>query len=75
MSIEFTAEHGIEYVRADLLSTARAEARREALEESLSAVRALGYPVGAGDGNTRVIGTSADAEMVIRSLIEKEGGK
>ncbi len=59
----------------DLLSTARAEARREALEEALQAVRALGHPVGAGDGETRVIGTSADAEIVIRSLIETEDGK
>jgi len=64
-----------EYVRADLVATARAEARREALEEAAAVVRRIGYPAGSADGDTRIVGTSVDAEAAICALMEKEGGK
>lgn len=65
----------VEYIRADLVSAARAEARREALEEAAAVVRRIGYPAGSADGDTRIVGTSVDAEAAICALMEKEGGK
>lgn len=53
-----------EYVRADLVATARADARREALEEAVAAAdhMELAHP------HLRVA-------PAIRALAEKEGGK
>ncbi len=62
----------VEYIRADLVSAALTEARREVLEEAAAAVRRIGSPAGAADGDTRIVGTSVDAEVAIRALMEKE---
>lgn len=50
-------------------------ARREALEEAAAAAEAVGRPVGSGDGNTYIPGSSADAARAIRAIIAREEKK
>ncbi|WP_338881494.1 hypothetical protein WHX56_13920 [Achromobacter veterisilvae] len=53
----------------------RAEARNAALEEAAQAAARVGRPVGAGDGDTYVPGTSADAARAIRALKQPQADK
>ncbi|MDQ0506007.1 hypothetical protein QOZ94_002811 [Xanthobacter agilis] len=79
---EFTAYSGVEYIRADLVATARAEARREALEEAAKV--AAGWETTAADDAYMTCGNGhfwdpgtnydqarADAGAAIRALMEK----
>ncbi|RXN87982.1 hypothetical protein C7R54_15505 [Achromobacter aloeverae] len=50
----------------------RADERRKTLEEAAAVASCVGRPVGAGDGDTYVPGTSADAARAIRALIDRK---
>lgn len=62
---------------AQAVARPEAAVKAEALREAIIAIRLIGVPVGAGDGcGTRVVGSSAEAEMAVQRLIdrlEKEG--